>query len=64
MIRQMTKQTIIYLCIKQRLWSACASTQSGQSLLCAQWVDMAHSFVHALSEDSRQIDTKAPLSLR
>ena len=51
--RLMTKPTK-WLCAQRRLRSAWASAQSGQSLLCAYWVDKEPSFLHADSEDSDQ----------
>ena len=49
------------MCAQQRLWSAWASAQSDQSLLCAQWVAKDPSFLLADSEDS---DAQADLSVR
>ena len=42
------------MCAQQRLRSAWASTQTDQSLLCAQWVAKDPMFLHADSEDSDQ----------
>ena len=47
-------KTNIMTCAKRSLKSACASTQSGQSSPCAQWVANDQSFLHADSEDSDQ----------
>ena len=47
----MTKPTK-WLCAQRWLRSAWASTQSDQSLLCAQWVAKDPSFLHADCEDS------------
>ena len=50
---------------QRRLRSAWASTQSHQSLLCAQWVAKDTSFLHADSEDwSDWANAQADLSLR
>ena len=51
----MTKPTK-WLCAQQRLRSAWASAQSGQSLLCSQWVAKDPSFLHEDSEDSDQTE--------
>ena len=51
--RDMTKPTK-WVCAHRRLRSAWASAQSDQSSLCAQWVAMDPSFLHADSEDSDQ----------
>ena len=63
-------KTNIMTCAKRSLKSACASAQSGQSSLCAQWVVNDPSFLYADSEDSDQTgrsdwaDAQADLSLR
>ena len=49
----MTKPTK-WVCAQWRLRSAWASTQSDQSLLCAQWVAKDPRFLHADREDSDQ----------
>ena len=41
---------------QRKLRSACASAQSDQSSLCAQWVAKDASFLHADREDSDQND--------
>ena len=51
--RDMTKPTN-WVCAQRRLRSAWASAESDQSSLCAQWVAMDPSFLHADSEDSDQ----------
>ena len=48
------KKQLNVMCAQRRLRSAWASAQSGQSLLCAQWVARDPSFIHADSEDSDQ----------
>ena len=53
------------LCTQQRLRSAWASTQSDQSLLCAQWVAKDPTFLCEHSEDwSDWADAQADPSLR
>ena len=42
-------------CTQPRLRSACASTQSDQSSLCAQWVAKDPSFLHADSEEKHTL---------